>query len=679
MSLKLRYLFIIFLLCHSILMARPMGYEDIVTISKPQYLVLSPDNSYVAFVARKGCLEKNRNMDTLYIKDINSKKSKTVFVSDRIIQVAWGKESSTCYFLHQEEDKYQIVRHNSKGISILTSGREPVETFALAPDESTLYYTITKSTSAETIKQYQEQGYVYEWDRDMLPTLLDSKFHHREKEEIWSLDLRSSKNCLITSLPYTNWLDDQLVNGLQVSENGDSLLFSINRLGRPDLGGVTFSKEVAVWDIAHKYWSLPPSQSILGKHAPTWINGTQFVFLEKPSAIWIYDIKSKKSSKLDWFSTDKIIGSFFWDKNNKNLYGVTSSSLIRILLEEKRSEPIEIPIGRLFISPSFDKEAHLAAYVAESSNSPPEIAVYNFDTGKSVCLTKLNPQLADISHGYVEKIVEQTKEGLPIKGYLVHPVNEQPGKLYPIIIATYGFCGQYIADAEWHSSFPAQTLAAEGYFVLLLNHVGMSQGLVGDSTKAREIEGWNTLKIFEEAIDLVAKKGGDPTKVGLYGWSHGGFTVNFLISHSQKFHVACQGEGADYNPGGFWLIGNLMWPRIYENMFGGPPWGDSLQNYLDYSPFFQIDKIHTPLLLEYVHGIGAFEMYVPLRYLKVPAELVVYDGEEHNFAKPKARIASMTRKVDWFNYWLFNKRDPDFSKQQQYSRWDQMRLKQGGN
>ncbi len=66
-------------------------------------------------------------------------------------------------------------------------------------------------------------------------------------------------------------------------------------------------------------------------------------------------------------------------------------------------------------------------------------------------------------------------------------------------------------------------------------------------------------------------------------------------------------------------------------------------------------------------------MYIPLRYLGVPAELVTYSGEGHNFIKPKARIASMARKVEWFNFWFFDKRNPDPSKNEQYKRWEKMR------
>jgi len=666
-------------LFNSPLSARPMCYEDIVAISKPQSLAISPEGSKVAFVTRKGSLEENRNIDTFHVNDIQSKRQESIFAADHIMQISWGRDASTLYFLVHDGDTYRIIRHALSGTSVLLSTPDPIGFFTLSPNESRLYYTLVKYIPDEIVRKSQEEGYVYKWGNDTALTLFNHTYRNRELEEIWSIDLKSLKTNFLTSLPYSNWIDrEKLIENLQVSENERYLLLSINTLGRSDLGEYPFSRIIAVWDIAKGEWALPLSESLRDKFAPIWLNGRQFVYYEekninRPSALWLYDLDSKSNKKIEWFSLDKFIDQFICDKEQKILYGIGVSSIFRISMEEKTVESISLPEMQLFISPSFDATAHSVAFVSESSNTPPEISVYHFDTQKSTCLTKLNPQLDGLLRGHVEEINEQTKTGLPIHGYLVHPINEQPGKRYPIIIATYGFHGQYIADAEWHSSFPAQPLAAEGYLILLLNVTGCSQNLIGDSAKAREIEGWNALSVFEEAVDLLVKRGGDPTKVGLYGWSHGAFIVNFLISHSQKFHAACQGEGGDYNPGGFWFAGTMSWPRIYENTFGGPPWGHSLQNYLNYSPFFQVDKIKTPLLMESVRGIDAFEMYVPLRYLGVPAELVVYNEEEHNFVKPKARIASMARKTDWLNFWLLDKRDPDPAKQEHYAKWEQMR------
>jgi hypothetical protein len=52
---------------------------------------------------------------------------------------------------------------------------------------------------------------------------------------------------------------------------------------------------------------------------------------------------------------------------------------------------------------------------------------------------------------------------------------------------------------------------------------------------------------------------------------------------------------------------------------------------------------------------------------------VLYEGEEHNFVQPRARAASMARKVDWFNYWLLGIEDPSPTKAEQYVRWRAMR------
>ena len=75
--------------------------------------------------------------------------------------------------------------------------------------------------------------------------------------------------------------------------------------------------------------------------------------------------------------------------------------------------------------------------------------------------------------------------------------------------------------------------------------------------------------MVEGAIDFLAQKGGDLNKVGIYGWSHGAFVVNFMLTHSNKIHAACLGEGGDYSIANFWLDGGPTWQGTYDNTFGG--------------------------------------------------------------------------------------------------------------
>ena len=122
-------------------------------------------------------------------------------------------------------------------------------------------------------------------------------------------------------------------------------------------------------------------------------------------------------------------------------------------------------------------------------------------------------------------------------------------------------------------------------------------------------------------------------------------------------------------------------------MYGGPPYGATLKNWLDYSISFNLDKIHTPLLMENM-GYGehddtpgkiptsladAYEVFTGLKHLGRPVEMYYYPEDVHQPNHPAARLATLQRNVDWYRFWLqgyerANPEDPD-----QYKRWEHLR------
>jgi dienelactone hydrolase len=665
---------------------KPMTYEDIVNFAKPQWAEISGDAQKLAFSVRKGSIEKNCNLDILYLFDIKNEKQQQIGEFEKIIQAKWGNQDKHLYFLAKDGDIHKLMCWNGAEIIALVQSQEPIYLFTLSADGSSLYYSLIKNCNSEEFKKQEiEEGHVYTIDQDFLIKIIKGDYAYKEREEIWCLDLISGNSEYITFLPAKDIVGQHypIITSLEVAKDKKRLLVAFSKLGRPDLGGTPFDTDVIMWDSIQKEWYDPLQESIYIEDAPCWISEKDFIFKQVcysegmkkiDYSVWLFDAISHEGNKIDWINISDEIKKFQW--NQGILYGISERFLYQIFLNEKRIEKIEIPKTFYGERLSFDEQGHHLGLIHQSIDHCPEVAVYDFSEKKFSRLTALHPQLEEMSLGKVEKMVLKTNSGLTANAFLIHPVGEEPGIRYPIIIGTYGFEGKFITDGEWHSSFPVQTLAGEGYAVLLLNAPWTSQGFIGDSETARQLEGWNKLELFEYAVDMLVERGiGDPNKVGIYGWSHGAFIVNFLISHSKKFHVACLGEGGDYNPAGFWAGGNFVWPKIYESTFGGPPWGDSLKNYLEFSPFFQVDKIRTPLLLEFASEAdnAGLEMYVPLRYLGVPAELVIYDGEEHNFVRPKARIASMARKLEWFNFWLFDERNTDPKKQKQYERWEKMR------
>jgi dipeptidyl aminopeptidase/acylaminoacyl peptidase len=118
-------------------------------------------------------------------------------------------------------------------------------------------------------------------------------------------------------------------------------------------------------------------------------------------------------------------------------------------------------------------------------------------------------------------------------------------------------------------------------------------------------------------------------------------------------------------------------------MYDGPPYGPSLESWKKYSISFNLDKIHTPLLLEENgHGVMMDRTSVPwsiastaevlagLTRLQKPVEMYFYPDEQHQPDHPQARVASLQRNIDWYRYWLqgFERKDhqgdPDM-----YTRW----------
>lgn len=665
---------------------RSIKYEDIVTTEKPKLVTISPDGTKVVFSVERADIEKNRIIDTLYLWNNKIVSPKALLSMDKIKKIMWVH--NTIYVLGQKGESYQIFRIENEKITTIFSSTKPISTFTTA-NQNKVYYSQIVGTKSSVVKKAREEGYVYRWGRDNILTLTEKTFEHSEYEEIWCLDLLSGKKQLLTKFSFDHYIDNMqypLINSLDLSPDENKLAINVARLGKPELGAPTFLRDLIVFDIQKKkHYKLLAEHHITVKDNPCWISNHELVFQEENYAkkelnIWIWNSQTVTEAKLNVDIGNKRTSALMWNNEKKRLMVESDNLLYLISIGKKSIDKIEIPKNlaslNYEVKTSWSNDLNFVATTIEDRTTAPQVVLYNLTNHKILTLTSLNPNIKNIRLGKIDSLPVKTKDGISINGYLLYPINYKPGKRHPLIIATYGFNGQKFAmnAEEWHRSFPAQVFAREDYFVLLLNDIpSHSQAILNESKKARDEEGWQMLKAFEAAVTILGNKGlVDTNKVGLYGWSHGAFMVEFLIAHSNKFQVACIGEGGDYNPAGYWLSGSDLWSKILDNTFGGPPWGNTLKNYVEFSPFFSVDKIKTPLLMEFAGAaVMGLEMYTPLRYLNIPAELVIYKGEEHNFVQPKARLASMKRKVDWFNYWLLNKRDPN--EPEQYVRWDAMR------
>lgn len=244
-------------------------------------------------------------------------------------------------------------------------------------------------------------------------------------------------------------------------------------------------------------------------------------------------------------------------------------------------------------------------------------------------------QLGDIPWGTQERLHYQAPDGLDLDGLLVLPVGKtREDGPFPLITLVHGGPYDRWADdfqLQWVPS--AQWFAHQGFASFLPNpRGGLGHGHEFAAAVAGRVgqEEWHDI---ETGIDLLITQGvADPDRLGIAGWSHGGFMAAWATTRTDRFKAALVGAGISDWPQ---QIAKGEW-GAFEAALGDSP---------EHSPLTYADRIRTPLLI--VHG--AEDTNVPveqaeLLHRAVPhSELVVYPGEGHSLRGREHRLDLLNR------------------------------------
>ncbi|NYF51644.1 prolyl oligopeptidase family serine peptidase [Tunturiibacter gelidoferens] len=199
------------------------------------------------------------------------------------------------------------------------------------------------------------------------------------------------------------------------------------------------------------------------------------------------------------------------------------------------------------------------------------------------------------------------------------------------------------------------------------------------------------MDVWDSAVAKLVSDGMvNPEKVGIIGFSRSGWYTEFILSHSKtRYRAATVADNVQYSLGEYWLLHSDSTIRGWETIYGGPPYGATLPNWLRYSISFNIDKIHTPLLMEEMgYGITDdneqtpplnlmqnYELFTGLNRLGRAVELYYYPYEQHQPDHPQARLESLQRNLDWYSFWLLGSEREMPADREQYDRWRLFRLR----
>jgi len=271
-------------------------------------------------------------------------------------------------------------------------------------------------------------------------------------------------------------------------------------------------------------------------------------------------------------------------------------------------------------------------------------------------LTEFHPQMDALALGETRVLRWNGSDGMAMQGLLILPVGYQEGQRVPLITWVHGGpAWLYTHSFYGEGRSPQQMFAGAGYAVLLANPRG-SAGWGVDFIEANigDFGGCDYEDIIAGVDHVIALGIADPERLGIGGWSYGGFMSAWAVTQTKRFKAAMMGAGI-CNWLSFHGVAEIgAWDQIsyraspYE--LGG--------RYDRFSAIHYVDRVTTPTLI--MHGaddiivpVGqGYEFFRALKDHGVPTELVIYPREPHGFRERGHNIDRFQRFLAWFQRYL---------------------------
>jgi dipeptidyl aminopeptidase/acylaminoacyl peptidase len=252
----------------------------------------------------------------------------------------------------------------------------------------------------------------------------------------------------------------------------------------------------------------------------------------------------------------------------------------------------------------------------------------------------------------------RSEDGMEVEGIIYYPIDYQEGERYPLVVEVHGgptgvygrnYCGAALRYGN------TAVLTQKGFVMLRANPRGSSG--YGREFRFSNYDDWGggDYRDIMTGVDYLIDDGVvDPDRMGILGWSYGGFMTSWVIANTDRFRAACVGAG----------VTNLMSfngtsdiPSFIPDYFHTEFW-NNLEPYRNHSALFHIKGATTPTLIQHgekddrVPVSQGQELYNALKKQGVPTQMVIYPRQPHGVQEPRLLMDVRRRAVDWFKRWI---------------------------
>ncbi len=648
--------------------------EDYASVAIIADCVVSPDGDYVTYVdSRWEKSTDKRNADLWVVPTAGGEARRLTFDPASDTSPQWSPDGRWIYFTSAREragedqppynGKMQVWRIAVDGVEPVpvTRFEKGVSGYDLSKDGRTLFYLVHRDQEDDEWKDLRAKH----------KDLIDFGHGTRQVSEIWKLDLQS-------------WRSEKLVDekryarGFTVSPDGRRIAMH----STPDSELITNEgwSRVDIYDTATKEVTTLPDE-LYRAQAPSpygWLEELAWSPDSQALAFTVgWDGYPNEILVAEWISAEPEVRKLARPTDQTSvgagLHWRPDSRELCVLAERRARQYIlgitnvrdgrqggfnELTAGDLVVHAySFSMRGGRLAAVISSPTHARDVFLVN-GPGEYTRLTDNNPQMATWKMPQISLVTWAGANGDEVEGVLELPYGhdaEKDGPL-PMIVELHGgpTASTLIGFRYW--CYGRTILPANGYALLSPNYRG-STGY-GDKFMTELIGRENDIEVEDilTGVEAMVERGiADPERLGVIGWSNGGFLTNAVITASPRFKAASSGAGiADMLIQ--WSIEDT--PGHVVNFMRGLPW-QRPEAYVKASPIWNLHKVVAPTL---IHVGGSDDRVPPAhsralyrglhKYCDVPAMLLVYPDQGHGLGKCSMRQAKMEWDLAWFKRYI---------------------------
>ena len=633
----------------------------LLTVKRVGTVVPSPDGTRAAFVVSQAVMEgeKSEWLSHIHVASADGKETFQLTQGDKsATQPRWSPDGRWIAFLSargSEKDKVNLFRIRVGGgeAEALTSEKSNITAFEWAPDGKSLAFVMADPKSEEEEKNSKEKRDARVVDAD---------------EKLARLYVVSVEKNADDKRPPKRLTDGSMhVTGLDWSPDSSTIVFSHQKttkvFDQNDISTVAMSggdPKPLVTTGAHEAGPVfsPDGRSIAytgSDDPPTW------AFTAWARIIPVAGGPSRALAKT-FDEQPSILG---WSADGRALYvQEVHGTMARISTLPVDGGP------STFLTPAdlnpgaatLNRGATAFGFAVAASDKAPEAYVARIQPFAATQVSRVQTvaQAVQAPLGRTEVIRWKAPDGLAIEGLLTYPAGNAQGKRVPLLVIVHGgptgvFTQSFIGTP---GPYPIAIFASRGYAVLRCNVRGSSG--YGRKFRYANYQDWGggDYRDIMSGVDHAIGMGvADADRLGIMGWSYGGYMTSWVITQTKRFKAASVGAGVT-NLMSF--TGTADIPGFIPDYFGGEYW-DVLDKWRARSAMFNVKGVSTPTLIQHgeddrrVPVSQGYELYNALLRQRVPVKMIVYPRQPHGIQEPKLIKDTMDRNLEWFDRWILGR------------------------